>query len=403
MKKKFDILAPVLSAVFGFLGVEAAYLIFKTFRTGTVMSNVVLAVVYFLLPMVMGFLGLQLALLINRKKFKTAGGPGVWIRMIAVLVVMAILGGAAQLLYCIEVQRYSTERVVENKAPGSNVIMLMDISGSMSNERDACVEAACSLVDGLDATTSMQFIAFESIVKPEYTSRFLSLDATNKQEIKTVIQNVNTKGGTNFNYPLEEAIKTLEDNHQKDFRSMIIMITDGREASVGQDVQNKLKNSSVGIEFFTLRVITAGEATTQHEKDLAALATKDFPLMQQTNGSLDVSTVAQTLQEAFNHKEIVIDWHEKLGMGSDMLFVQSEQSFWWRPVVSIVIFALYSVLLSVAYYGMPGILSLILSLATGALTGWMAETNATMALLPLVLLCLTAYTVYEIREGTQNV
>lgn len=401
MKKKFDFLMAPLTGVISYLGILAAAYCWGFLHNGSVMMSVFIAVLLFVIPMTAGFLTMQLVLLFQRKKYNLQT-KGAFVRFVAVLLVTAVLAAVSQLLYCFEWQTYSTEKVIENKTKGSHVVLLMDISGSMKDERSACIDAACELVNSLDENTSMQFIAFAGTVEPRNKTAFLNLTPDNKLVVQDVIRNVKMEGGTNFNYPLEEAMDTLIQNQDPDYRSMILLLTDGREATVNAQNKQKLRDNSQ-IELFSLRVVPANATISKEEKELMELAVKDFPLEQQKDGSLDMSTVLQTFKTAINHKKVEVEWHKKLAMGSDVVFGSDNQGYWWRAVTQIVMFTLYSVLLSVAYYGKPGIPSLILSLAAGALTGWVAGIDVNLMGFVLAILCLSAYTVYEVGEGPQNV
>ena len=79
------------------------------------------------------------------------------------------------------------------------------------------------------------------------------------------------------------------------------------------------------------------------------------------------------------------------------------QDFWWRPIVQLVVFGIFPVLISFAYYGKLGRVSFILSLASGILCGAILVIEAEFYATLLIFLCFGAYTIYEIEEAPANV
>ena len=90
-------------------------------------------------------------------------------------------------------------------------------------------------------------------------------------------------------------------------------------------------------------------------------------------------------------------------MGSDLVFAANMQDFWWRSIVQVVVFGIFSVLVSFAYYGSFGKVSFVLSLATGLLCGVVLVVEAELFAILLIFMCFGAYTVYEIEEAQTNV
>lgn len=403
MKKKFDFLGLVLTSVFAMWGLGMATAV--NYLADQSLTAVFISVLSFILPLLLGFLGLRLSLWLHRKKYQVKRSGGIAKRLLAVLVLTAILSGTGQLLYAIEWQTYTVDTVVETPMKGRHVVLLIDISGSMKAEKDACIEAACQLVEGMDETTTMQVIAFAGAVTERCTSAYLPLTADNKITLQEMIRSVDMAGGTNFNQPLEMAIKTLRDDQDPEYRSMILMLTDGKE-SVDDAIKGTLTDPDCGIELFTARITDGSDGTDANVQDLISLAVQDFPIAQQADGSVDMSNVLDTFLAAINYQRTVREEHRKLALGSDLLFhffeEPSGEAYWWRPVIAAAVFGLYAVLVSVAYYGRPGKISLLLSLSAGLITGFALEFEISIFPLPL-LICLGGFAVYEIEEVKTDV
>lgn len=402
MKKKFGVLPLVLTVLFATAGILVFGYIQKAINPNTTWKALLDSVVFFMVPLLLAFVGLLLALVLKQKKYHVKINGGCFARLAVVLILSGLLGGVGQLLYCLEWQTYTVDTVVETPLKGNHVVMLMDISGSMSDEREACIEAACQLIDGLDETNTMQFIAFAASVASRNESAFLPLTADNKSSLQDLIRGIDMKGGTNFNEPLEKAIQTLRDNQDTEYRSMILMITDGKD-SINNSIKGTLSDPDSGIELFTLRITDGSSSPDSQVRALIDLAKQDYPITQQGDGTVDMTTVLENLRAAIHSQRSVTEEHRKLAFGSRLVFTYDYTDFWWRPVIQVVLLGLYSVLISVAYYGKPGVLSLLLSLAAGLFTGLILSMGLEFYPALLIILCFGAFTVYEIEEVKPNV
>lgn len=402
MKKRFDFLMLILTSFCAAIGIGIVGAVNAMMTPGAVMTGVLSSLLFFTVPLLMGWFGLKLALLLKRKKYEQKDASGGIKALALALAVSAVLGVVGQLIYAIEWQTYTTEKVIESPIKGSHIVMLMDISGSMVDERPACVEAACQLVEGLDETTSMQFIPFAAAVDDENVSGFAPLTADHKMTLQNMIHSAKMSGGTNFNHPLEMAINTLKKNKQQDYRNMIIMLTDGKEA-INDAVKASLTDPDNAIELFTVRITDGSDDSNSNVQALIKLATQDYPVTQKADGTVDVTTILNNFQAAMNFQKIITEEHKKLAMGSDLIFAANMEDFWWRPIVQVLMFGIYAVLISLAYYGSLGKASMILSLATGLVSGFTLTSQTELFAVILIIFCFGAFTIYEIEEVRQHV
>ncbi len=401
MKKKFDFLGLALTSLLSFLGVFLVVQIYRCIPQDSSAAAVFVGALLLTVPMLLGFLGMRLSMWIRRRKYRMKKPKAAAGRLLAVMLAAAILGAAGQLLFEVEWQTYTVDTKVDAPMKGRHIVLLMDISGSMKNEKDACIEAACQLIGGMDETTTMQVIAFASAVTERCTSAYLPLTPENKDTLQEMIRSVNMAGGTNFNQPLDMAIKTLHDDMDPEYRSMILMLTDGKD-SVENSIRDTLTDPDCGIELFTARITDGSDFKDQNVQALIDLAVRDFPIVQQTDGSVDMSDVLDTFLAAVNHQKTIQEEHKKLALGSDFILDFSlgyrTAEFWWRPVVQMAVFTLYAVLVSAAYYGKPDRTSLLLNLTAGLVTGLALVFKVAEFVLLLSFLCLGGFTLYEIEE-----
>lgn len=404
MRKKFDILGLIFSVILAGVGIGAVMACFPYHLRESAPVAIATTGLLLMVPLLTGYDGLRLSLRLRRKKFRAPDSKAAARRVIVVALIAGLLGAGGQVLYGLEWETYTEETVVDTSTKGRHIVLLMDISGSMKEEKPACIEAACRLIDGMDDTTTMQVIAFAASVTDRCTSQYLPLTPENKTTLQNMIRSVDMGGGTNFNQPLDMAIQTLKGSADPEYRSMILMLTDGKEA-VNDTIRGTLTDPASGIELFTVRIGT--DASDHNVRDLIDLAVQDFPIAQQTDGTVDITDVLDTLEKAANYQTVVQEEHRRLIMGGDQLlecFIANKNvEFWWRPVLQVVVMAVYAVLVSFAYYGRLGKGSLALSLAAGLATGLALALNQYVASPMMCVLCLGGFTVYEVQEVEAHV
>ena len=360
------------------------------------MMSLFLSTLFFVTMLLAGFSGMYLAAQLYRKKYQIQM-EGSFRRLAVVLLLTAVLGGVGQLLYGLELQTYTTTTTSSEPTKGMHIVVLMDVSGSMQDEQPVCVDAACQLIEGLDETTSMQFIAFAGTVPKRGESAFLPLTKEHKAQLQTMVQSVKLEGGTNFDEPLDKAIATLQNNHDPAYRSLIIMLTDG-EDSVNSTIKSILTDPNSGIDLFTLRITDSSDVISSNTQALIDLAEMDFPIVPQEDGAVDISSVRQAFQTALNHTPVT-ETHTKLALGDTLIFAEVNDTFAWQHMLASVVFALYALLISIAYYGKPSRMSAAFNLVFGAVTGWITDDVYILFLV----LCLTAFTILEPEEGISHV
>ncbi|HEY8462042.1 MAG TPA: VWA domain-containing protein [Blastocatellia bacterium] len=106
-----------------------------------------------------------------------------------------------------------------------NVIMLMDLSGSVKPKRKAMIAAARKFIDALPAQDKIALVAFTR----KY--RALSNFTTDKESLKQVVERIKgVEGGTAFYDSMWQAMDDLD--KVGDARKAIVVLTDGEDESL---------------------------------------------------------------------------------------------------------------------------------------------------------------------------
>ena len=348
-----------------------------------------------------GYMGIRVALWLKRTKYREAPVK----RNVAfVLLLTFVIGCVGQLLYSLEFKTFT--RVVEGEmdSKGAHVVLLMDDSDSMLGMEDACAEAACNFIDSLDEKISLQFASFTYHVKE--ASQFLPMNDTNREEMKTFIRNkADAVGGTEFNAPLKMALETLKNNQAEGCRSVIILLTDG-VASVADSIKAQLNDETNDIFFFTVRLTEDGEGDKSNElvRALTELADQDFAIAPDANGKVDVTEVTSAFRNALTSAAgQVTEEYKKLTIGTDFILEFDSVGSVARNAVKVAVFALYAVLVAMVYYGPQSGKSILLHLVIGLVCGLAYAIEGEIGVFVAWILCMGAYSVYEIGEVQQNV
>jgi len=117
------------------------------------------------------------------------------------------------------------KRIERNELPPSNMVFLVDVSGSMStlNKLELVKSSLNLLVDNLRAEDKIALVVYAG-------SAGLVLESTSgtdKSKIKTAIQNLSAGGSTAGGAGIQLAYKVAKENFIKDGNNRVILATDG--------------------------------------------------------------------------------------------------------------------------------------------------------------------------------
>ncbi|XP_064626001.1 uncharacterized protein LOC135486827 [Lineus longissimus] len=221
-----------------------------------------------------------------------------------------------------------------------NVIFILDISGSMSGRKIQQVKDAMKVIlDDLQPGDLFNIILFDSQIEFWNKTNLLEATEENIDAAKSYVLNMETRGSTNINSALIDAIGFLDDmrNDEKAMNpsSIIVFLTDGDPTSGVTNIDRILENVRTanedrysifslgfgeGVDFGFLRKISlqnSGIARKIYADSDATLQLQDFykeicaPLLTDVNVDyLDIDNTTKVTRRVFpnyfNGSEIVI-------------------------------------------------------------------------------------------------
>ena len=118
-----------------------------------------------------------------------------------------------------------TEAIDFSETPDSNIVLLVDVSGSMSDENKLPLvkESFGMLIDNLSEKDSVSIVTYANGVKVVLDS----VSGDDKDTIRNAINRLGAGGGTNGSGGIEEAYKLAEKNFIKGGNNRIIIASDG--------------------------------------------------------------------------------------------------------------------------------------------------------------------------------
>ena len=336
--------------------------------------NILCNIVIFGLPMVMGYLGLELALKLGAKRHAVPHKRKIASGVVLALLLSIVIGGGSQAIFSLGDVPYEETVDVQTTKDGAKVVLLLDGSYSMrigggSDKFTPSLEAACDLIDSLGENNYLQYAAFANNVVSRNTSMLLQLTADNKNTIKDIVRNSDLAGGTDFDKPLQLAIDTLTSSYDEKYVPVIIMLTDG-EDDISDSVADALNDQKYNIHFFTIR-ISSGGSPTGYVKELVDLADKDFCITPAADGSLDTSQVLNAFRDAMSYTTTITETHWRLGLTDNYMFGYDQDVKWhvWNYAALLLCFALIFPATAAVYYRRIGTPKPVFNLIIGAVAG----------------------------------
>lgn len=158
---------------------------------------------------------------------------------------------------------YKTRGIEESKGP---IVVCLDISGSMDGKLEMWSKAVtiASLQIAMSQKRAFRCIAFNYRVVETWDIDKLTEDAINKV---VEIAEIHTRGGTNFQRPLQKAIESIEESKFR--KADILFITDGEPSEyLDPDFKSKLNNvkSSKGCR---VQSIMLGDSDVKYLKEFS--------------------------------------------------------------------------------------------------------------------------------------
>lgn len=353
----------------------------------------------FAVSLLMGYLGLELELWLNRKNFKAIGRKSILFGIVASIVLGAAIGAAGQTLYALEIQKYTEDEIIEGKKDRANIALMADYSGSMDGILQSYLEATDELIDSLDEKNSLQFAAFTSvdIDKNTHATDMLPMTAQNKKIIKDFYDKLPYMYGysTNFDIAIDFAVDSLISNHSDSIRSVVLILTDC-QGFVSQDVLDRCKQNNCELYVLTLK----NELTTINQ--LEQVADKYFELEPNPDGSINVSDAVEALEEAIDGTTTVTETKKKLALSMDMI-VSSDDLTVFRVIITMLFFGLSGAAAGFIYYGFEDIKKLAVNFLLGVFAAMVMFIYTPAGIVLLLVVGLGNFNSYTVTEDLSDV
>lgn len=453
MKQRFDFRMLLFTWVLSALGMILCIPL-RVSLGGSAIGRAAWCALWFAFPLALGLVGVELGLLLNRRRFHPIRKRRSAAAFLAALLLGALLGGGGGILSMME-YRIETEIIPpedeaipapsesealpaptpapSKEAPdptpappketptpappdwwtmANHIVMLIDASDSGASDGQKVQQRACQVIDDLNEEFSVQVAAFAYAPTAEdirYRTDYLSLKDEVKEEFKEFIVNTDLVGGTSFDGPILMALETLKDESGSYEESAAIFLFSDGDGPLSREVYDAVLESEV-----QLYVISANPVQTPDALLLVQLAeatgggrmlivSNDVGLNSFGASLQSESTAEERVSVSGQAAEVVqkrgrFTWGEVLppdGFGRDGNV--------WRIAVCAVTYILYAVLAATVYYRRITLPGLAGSLCSGCLTACVVTIDQRLCIPATVVLLLGAYTVYQEKEETDYV
>lgn len=142
------------------------------------------------------------------------------------------------------VQKQLLPAIRTDDTPYYNVVMAMDVSGSMSGEKlTVSKQVSCKFIDVLANDDYFSLISFADSAAVLFSrDKLVAEDGTdNRDTIKTLINGLYASGGTNIDSSLRAAANECIDNTQ--YKNLIVLVSDG-QSDVSEETFALVKSKS---------------------------------------------------------------------------------------------------------------------------------------------------------------
>lgn len=153
---------------------------------------------------------------------------------------------------------------------GSNILLLCDVSGSMSGSMDDLKNAVKTFIDDKNADERLSLVTFDDVIKSSYPF------GTSDEELKEAADGMYDMGGTNMFSALKDCLDDFEAD--SDANNIIILMTDGCDNNPRDysEIKSELGSLSLrkGITVYTLGL--GSEVDTVYLNNIANACSGDF-------------------------------------------------------------------------------------------------------------------------------
>lgn len=181
----------------------------------------------------------------------------------------------------------------------TDVVLLIDKSGSMQNDLDAMKSAAKSFIDALNFSTHrIGIVSYDSSAYSEPIS-------SDKAALKTVVDNIpDNGGGTAIHIAIDEAVKLLV-NKRQNAEGAIVLMTDG-ESDLPSALASAQAAKALGYSFYTVALCKAEDSPANlNLKKMATSEADHYSVFSSSRLDSVYSNIASKIGD-INAKDVVI-------------------------------------------------------------------------------------------------
>ncbi len=167
----------------------------------------------------------------------------------------------------LDIEDFTLEKI---EYSGSDILLLCDVSGSMSGSITDLNNAVKTFVDDKNPDERISLVTFDDIIQSSYPF------GTSDEELKAAADSMGAGGGTNMFSALQECLNGFEAN--SDTNNIIILMTDGNDSNPAsaENIYSQLGEISLrkGITVYTLGL--GSEVDTAYLSNIANACSGDF-------------------------------------------------------------------------------------------------------------------------------
>ena len=398
MKRSFDWLMFGLTLVLSGIA-SLAYIAFADkLAWGSGFGTCLLVGGFFMIPFVLGLVGVVVAQWLRGRTRNIRYRGSRLISFLLATVGAFVFGTGMQALYMLDI---SGNKAAAETGP-SDIMVLIDCSGSMDGCMGTCKEAAIALIEQMDAVNSAQLIPFCDVILDGGLDMTL-MDDTGKSQMIACIEALQPNGGTSFDQALLTADAEFANSPSGNQNRAVIMITDCY-GDVSAQIKDLYYNSKIPV--YSVSIVDKGLIYEWMRAGYVDFIEKtggfDVAIEKDASGNINLSELTDALTDAYSSIKLHVDTDEVI------VFFGADQFTFFRALIRLITLIGYAVLTAYTYYQYFSVPSLIIhgvvgvaSFALITVSGLIGSSlSLVIAFLLFTLLYWTAYTQY--RKAASN-
>lgn len=352
--KKPDILIIASSFISSFFVFTVLLFVYENANVSGTIAKALLVGACFALPALAAFICIHISAKVRQRKVKIelpaliSGGTAL------MLILSFAAGFIGQLVYSFRINKEVT--VTEGN---SDIVLLLDDSGSMVPYTTNVRTASAAFVEGLSEKSRLALGIFAEVIGS--FEDLVVMDDAGKQKIKDSFDpKYRFAGGTNFDIALQKASECLSATDEDTVKA-VVMVTDGCDDVVSQNIQKHYINND--IKLYTIRIAGSEGKETQ---DLIDFVNKTGGFDTSIDMNSDPDAGLHELIDAFASITGSVESETKTEF-SDGLLVYDEDLAAYKAVVRLIFIFILTLLVQLLYFRNISVKTVIANIITSVL------------------------------------